>query len=184
MRSATAIRSSGEAKRTPWNWRWSSAKRLARLKVARRSATVSHGYAGRVGEDLVGQVAGAQEGKIVAVRQLGDPGALLVADVALGPLAPAARSARPGCGVPWPGGSRGWPVAADRGPPHVVGWRPWAAANSAIEIVLAHLDGGRALRRTRPSKPRVPRSPRSGAGRSGGEPGRPSPTPTTRSTGH
>ena len=40
VRSATAILSSGEAKRTPCSWRWTSAKRLAREKVARRSATV------------------------------------------------------------------------------------------------------------------------------------------------
>ena len=39
MRSATAIRSSGEAKRTPWSWRCTSAKTLARENVARRSAT-------------------------------------------------------------------------------------------------------------------------------------------------
>ena len=47
-----------------------------------------HGHAGRVVEDLVGQVAVVEEGKIISARQLGHPRALLGADVALRPVPP------------------------------------------------------------------------------------------------
>ena len=90
VRSATAIRSSGEAKRTPCSWRWTSAKRLAREKVARRSATLCTATRGRIGQDHVGQIAGAQQGQIIAIGETRDPGALVGSDVALGPLAPPA----------------------------------------------------------------------------------------------
>ena len=48
-------------------------------------------HAGGVGQDLIGQVAGAQEGQIVAIGQPGHPGVRLVSDVPLGSSSPPSR---------------------------------------------------------------------------------------------
>ena len=48
-----------------------------------------HRHAGGVGQDLVGQVAGVEKWKVVAIRQSRHPRDLVVADVALGPSTPA-----------------------------------------------------------------------------------------------
>ena len=49
-----------------------------------------HRHAGRIGQDCVGQIAGAQQGQIIAIGETGNPRALVTSDVALGPLAPPA----------------------------------------------------------------------------------------------
>ena len=48
-------------------------------------------HAGGVGQDLIGQVAGVQEGQIVAIGQPGHPGVRLVSDVPLGSSSPPSR---------------------------------------------------------------------------------------------
>ena len=89
VRSATAIRSAGEAKRTPWSWRCTSAKRLAREKVARRLATVCTATPAASLRMPSARSDEQKQRQVVAVREASDPGASVVSDVALGPLAPA-----------------------------------------------------------------------------------------------
>ena len=74
-----------------------------------------HRNAGRIGQDGIDQIAGAQQRADHCDRPAGNPGLLVVSDVAFGPLAPP-RSWRPGCDVLWPAGSPAWPGAAGRVP--------------------------------------------------------------------
>ncbi len=141
-----------------------------------------HRHAGCVGQDAIGQVAGVQKRKIVAVRQSRDPRDLVVADVALGPPAPAPGHL--GQAVVF----LGRPGLERRPAPQVEDLRTGRlAAIRGDELADQRLSCAPRWRpsagRTRPSGPRAPRSLRNGAARSGGEPDRPSPTPTPRSTG-
>ena len=139
-------------------------------------------HAGGVGQDLIGQVAGVQERQVVAIRQSRDPGDLVVADVALGPPAPAPGHlgqavvllGRPGLE------RRPAPQLEDLHTGRLAAIRGDELANQELSCAPRWRPSAG---RTRPSGPRARRSLRSGAGRSGGGPGRPSPTPTPWSTG-
>ena len=97
---------------------------------------VLHRHAGRVGQDSVGQIAGVQKRQVVAVRQSGDPGASGRLRRSSRPAGASLRSSRPGCGAPWPAGSRAWPGAAGRGPPRWSAGGHAAATNSSTSTVL------------------------------------------------
>ena len=75
-----------------------------------------HRHAGRIGQDCVGQIAGAQQGQIIAIGETGDPGAVGRFRRSARPAGATGRSSRPGCGVLWPAGSRAWPGGAYRAP--------------------------------------------------------------------
>ena len=75
-----------------------------------------HRHAGRVGQDAVGQISGVKQRQVVAVREASDPGASVALRRSARPVGARRRSSRPGCGAPWPAGSRGWPGAAGRAP--------------------------------------------------------------------
>ena len=105
---------------------------------------LADGHAGGVGEDLVGQVPGAQQRQIVAVRQPRYPGLRISSDVELGAVAPpSVIVARGRCSL----SGRVSSVACCRSLmiSVVVGGRPWAATKAGIRRLFAFLDGRGAL---------------------------------------
>ena len=91
-------------------------------------------------------------------------------------------SSPPGCGAPWPGGSRGWPGAAARAPvPCSVDGRRRRQTRQRARSFASRWPPSAA--RTRPSVTRRRRSLQSGAVRNDAGFARPSPNPTARSRG-
>ncbi len=136
-----------------------------------------HRHAGRVSQDAIGQVAGVQERKVVALCQFGDPGDLVVSDVALRPPAPGLRHLGQAVVLLGRPGLQGGPTAQLE----YLDTR-WLAPMSERRTGRPALSCAPRWRpsavRTRPSGPRRRRSLRSGAARNGAGIARPSPTPT------
>ena len=74
VRSATAIRSSWRGEAHPVQLAVDLGQEVGPREGGSAFGHGLHRHAGRVGQDCVGQIAGVQQGQIVAIGQTGDPG--------------------------------------------------------------------------------------------------------------